>query len=218
MKLKAQAIIFDLDGTIVDSKEAYLEAARVAFQTLNLRMPEIWTVLEIPKRLEQKLPIDDIVNGNVATFLDAYLKTYYAITREKTKPIPNVQIALSKLAEKAKLAITTMRFAPKSQIVTDLEQFSLAQYFSCIITALDTNNPKPSPEALIKAVRALNVNLCECIVVGDSVVDVRAGKAAGAKTVSVLSGLFSHRDLILEEPDIMIDDVTRLPEQVDFAD
>jgi len=218
MKLKAQAIIFDLDGTIVDSKEAYLEAARVAFQNLNLRMPEVRTVLEIPKRLEQKLPIDDIVNGNVANFLDAYLKTYYAITREKTKPIPNVQITLSKLAVKAKLAIATMRFTPKSQIVTDLEQFSLAQYFRCIITALDTNNPKPSPEALIKAVRALNANLCECIVVGDSVVDVRAGKAAGAKTVSVLSGLFSHRDLVLEEPDIIIDDVTRLPEQVDFAD
>lgn len=218
MKLKAKAILFDLDGTIVDSREAYLEAARVAFQTLNLEMPELGTVLEIPKRLEQKLPVDDIIKGNAKRFLDVYLKTYYSNTEEKTKPFPKAQIALAKLFEKAKLAITTMRFVSKDQIASELEQFSLAQYFGCIITALDTHKPKPSPEALVKAVKTLEVDLCDCIIVGDSVVDVRAGKAAGALTVSVLSGLFSYEDLTREQPDLIIDDVTLLPGYVDRVD
>ena len=91
----------------------------------------------------------------------------------------------------------------------------MAKYFSHIITALDTHKPKPSPEALIKTVKALDVNMCDCIIVGDSVIDVRAGKTAGAKTVAVLSGLFSRGELALEHPDLILNDVTQLPNHVD---
>ena len=214
-KLKVKGILLDLDGTIVDSKEAYLEAAKTAFQILGQKPPEKRTALEIPKRLEQNLPITDIVNGSVTDFLNVYLKTYYSVTMEKTKPFPNVQATLEKLSQKMKLALITMRFVPKTQIITELEQFSLAKYFSHIITALDTHKPKPSPEALIKTVKALDVNMCDCIIVGDSVIDVRAGKTAGAKTVAVLSGLFSRGELALEHPDLILNDVTQLPNHVD---
>jgi len=214
-KLKVKGILLDLDGTIVDSKEAYLEAAKTAFQILGQKPPEKRTALEIPKRLEQNLPITDIVNGSVTDFLNVYLKTYYSVTMEKTKPFPNVQATLEKLSQKMKLALITMRFVPKTQIITELEQFSLAKYFSHIITALDTHKPKPSPEALIKTVKALDVNMCDCIIVGDSVIDVRAGKTAGAKTVAVLSGLFSRAELALEHPDLILNDVTQLPNHVD---
>ena len=214
-KLKVKGILLDLDGTIVDSKEAYLEAAKTAFQILGQKPPEKRTALEIPKRLEQNLPITDIVNGSVTDFLNVYLKTYYSVTMEKTNRFPNVQATLEKLSQKLKLALITMRFVPKTQIITELEQFSLAKYFSHIITALDTHKPKPSPEALIKTVKALDVNMCDCIIVGDSVIDVRAGKTAGAKTVAVLSGLFSRGELALEHPDLILNDVTQLPNHVD---
>jgi phosphoglycolate phosphatase-like HAD superfamily hydrolase len=79
------------------------------------------------------------------------------------------------------------------------------------VTALDTHKPKPSPEALIKAVKALDVQICDCIIVGDSISDIRAGKAAGSKTVAVLSGLFSRQELAEENPDLIIKDVTVLP-------
>ena len=214
-KLKVKGILLDLDGTIVDSKEAYLEAAKTAFQILGQKPPEKRTALEIPKRLEQNLPITDIVNRNVTDFLNVYLKTYYSVTMEKTKPFPNVQATLEQLSQKMKLALITMRFVPKTQIIMELELFSLAKYFSHIITALDTHKPKPSPEALIKTVKALDVNMCDCIIVGDSVIDVRAGKTAGAKTVAVLSGLFSRAELALEHPDLILNDVTQLPNHVD---
>ena len=214
-KLKVKGILLDLDGTIVDSKEAYLEAAKTAFQILGQKPPEKRTALEIPKRLEQNLPINGIVNGSVTDFLNVYLKTYYSVTMEKTKPFPNVQATLEQLSQKMKLALITMRFVPKTQIIMELELFSLAKYFSHIITALDTHKPKPSPEALIKTVKALNVNMCDCVIVGDSVIDVRAGKTAGAKTVAVLSGLFSRAELALEHPDLILNDVTQLPNHVD---
>jgi HAD superfamily hydrolase (TIGR01509 family) len=214
-KLTVKGILFDLDGTIVDSRDAYLEAARIAFETMEQKLPEPRISLEIPKRLEQNLPISDIVKGNVANFLEMYLKTYYKITKEKTKPIPNIHVTLDILSKKAKLALITMRFVPKAQVAQELEQFKLAKYFSYIVTALDTHKPKPSPEALIKSVKALDVNICDCAIVGDSVSDVKAGKAAGSMTVAVLSGLFSCEELAREKPDLILKDVTSLPNYLD---
>lgn len=217
MKLKAKGIMLDLDGTIVDSREAYKEAARIAFLTLGQKAPNPQTFLEIPRRLEQSKPVADIISGNVTNFLDVYLKTFYSITKKKTKPLPNVQVALRNLSQQAKLALITMRFVPKLQIIRELEQFSLESYFKYIVTALEIHKPKPSPEALIKIVRALDVDICDCVIVGDSVIDVRAGKAAGTKTVAVLSGLFSYDELSSEQPDLILDNVTKLPDYVDSA-
>ncbi len=210
-KLRVKGILFDLDGTIVDSKRAYLEAARTAFNVLDRKPLETQAALEIPKRLEQGFPITDLVGANAKAFLDVYLKTYYSITKSKTKPFPNVQPTLNQLSEKAKLALITMRFVPKANVEEELKGFGLAQFFTYVITALDTHRPKPSPEALIKAVRTLDVNMCDCVIVGDSVTDVRAGKSAGAMTAAVLSGLFSQKELAREKPDLLIEDVTKLP-------
>jgi phosphoglycolate phosphatase len=210
-KLKAKGIFFDLDGTIVDSREAYYEAARIAFQAMGQEPPGTKAALEIPRRLEQKQPINDIIKGDIRKFLRVYLKTYYSITEVKTNPVPNVSTALKILSTKAKLALITMRSVPKESIIKELERFNIAKYFTYVVTALDTHKPKPSPEALINCVKALDVQICDCIIVGDSINDVKAGKAAGAKTVAVLSGLFSREDLANEHPDLIIKDVTALP-------
>jgi AHBA synthesis associated protein len=108
-----------------------------------------------------------------------------------------------------------MRHVPKQAIITELECFGISQYFTHVVTALDTAKPKPSPEALIKCVQALDVNICDCIITGDSVNDIRAGKAAGAKTVAVLSGLFQYEELIKEHPDLILNDVTALPQFIE---
>ncbi len=210
-KFTVKGILFDLDGTIVDSTAAYLAAAKAAFLAIGLKPPERRTALEIPRRLEQNLSLDDIIRGEPKRFLDVYLKTYYAVTLDKTKPIPSVSRTLEKLARKAKLALITMRYVPKDAILRELEHFGLGRHFSFVVTALDSCRPKPSPEALIKCVKALDVDVCACMIVGDSVSDVRAGKAAGIATVAVLSGLFSREELVRERPDLILDDVTRLP-------
>jgi phosphoglycolate phosphatase len=214
-KLKAKGIFFDLDGTIVDSRDAYVEAARTAFQAMGLGPLEAKTALEIPRKLEQKQPINDIVKGNIHKFLNIYLKTYYAISKEKTKPIPNISTALENLSKKAKLALITMRSVPKKIITKELEHFGIAKYFTHIITALDTHKPKPSPEALTKTIKALDIQICDCIIVGDSVNDIKAGKAAGAKTVAVLTGLFTHKELAKEQPDLILKNATKLPQFIE---
>jgi HAD superfamily hydrolase (TIGR01509 family) len=189
-----------------------LEAARTAFSTLKCRTFDVTLVKEIPKRLEQKLPIDDLLQGiNADKFLDVYLKAYYRATATKTRLMPNVAETLERLSGKAKLALITMRHVPKKKIIEELESLGIAKYFAYVVTALDTHNPKPSPEAYAKCSEHLNVEGCECAVVGDSVADIRAGKAAGAKTVAVLSGLFSFEELENEKPDLILESVEELP-------
>jgi phosphoglycolate phosphatase-like HAD superfamily hydrolase len=72
---------------------------------------------------------------------------------------------------------------------------------------LETAKPKPSPEALINYVKSLDVDICACIISGDSASDVHAGKTAGARTVAFLSGLFHSEELIEEKPDLILDNV-----------
>lgn len=210
-KLNAKAILFDLDGTIVDSQDAYLAAAKTAFQTMGLEAPTPQTALQIPKRLEQRLPIDDLAHADTTRFLNVYLEAFYAITHAKTKPIPNIRASLEVLQQKTKLALITMRDVPKTAVERELQQFGLSKYFTCVLTSQDTYKPKPSPEAHIKALEVMDIQICDCLIVGDSVLDVTAGKTAGAKTIGVLSGLYTQQELANVDPDLILKDATQLP-------
>ncbi len=210
-RFKAKGIFLDLDGTIVDSRQAYFEAAQAAFCAVGQEPPEMKVAMEIPKRMEQGLSIDDLVNADMKKFKTVYLQSYYLFTEQKTRLIPNVSATLQALSLKAKLALITMRHVPNEAIVKELRYFGIAKYFSSVMTALDTTKPKPSPEALIKCVQTLQIDMSDCLIAGDSVNDIRAGKAAGAKTVGVLSGLYYSEELAKECPDMILPDLTKLP-------
>ena len=213
-KLEAKGIFLDLDGTIVDSREAYCEAARIALQAMGLKPLEPKATLEIPRRLERKQLLNDIIEGDTKRFLEIYLRTYYAITLYKTKPFPDVSTTLNILSRKAKLALITMRSVTRENIMNELKHFDIAKYFTHVVTALDTRRPKPSPEALINCVKAIDARICDCIIVGDSISDIKAGKAAGAKTVAVLSGLFLKQELAKEKPDLILKNINMLPNYI----
>ncbi len=213
--LEVRGIFLDLDGTLVDSTDAYLESARLAFQAIGKTSPETQTLLEIPRRIEQKLPINDIIGDDRKRFLSVYLKAYYSVTETKTKLLPNVSSTLKNLSEKAKLALITMRHVPNQVIQKELDSLGIASYFTHVMTALDTSKPKPSPEALFECAKTLDIEMCDCIIAGDSVNDIRAGKAAGATTFAVLSGLYKKAELALERPDYILSDITMLPEFIE---
>jgi len=210
-KFNIKGIFFDLDGTILDTKGAYLEAARAAFLATGQQIPHSTVALEIPRRLEQKQPISDIVKTDRHKFLKIFLKSFYEISRSKSIPIPGTHKTLELLSRKTKLSMITLRYAPSIAIVNELEQFGLSKYFSNVITALDTDEPKPSPKGLIKAVTAMNIQTSDCLVVGDSILDIKMGEAAGVKTVAVLSGLYSRTELSKEKPHLILNDISELP-------
>lgn len=217
-KLKIGALLIDLDGTLVDSTEAYVEAAKSGFAAIRLDYDDAETALEIARRLELNLPINDVFTeirvdeAIVDRFLAAYLKAYNAATLTKSKPLPKVFETLRMLSRKLPLALITLRYASKEQVTRELRHLGFVQYFRAIVTALDVKKPKPSPDALLKGAERLDVPIRECAIVGDSIVDIRAGKSARAKTVAVLSGLFTENELERERPDLIIKNINHLPE------
>ena len=210
-----RGIFLDFDGTLVDSSDAYIEAAKRAHESIGSNAFDARMALEIPKRLELKQPLKEIPSASRSEFLEAYLKTFYEITIEKSRPFSYTDDALRELSQKAKLALVTMRFTPKASVLAELRNFDLEKYFSYVATGLDTPSPKPSPQALLKAADHLNERLCDCMIVGDSVSDARAGKAADIITVSVLSGLFTREELTREKPDLILETVKDLPSRLD---
>jgi HAD superfamily hydrolase (TIGR01509 family) len=212
-KLHVKGIILDLDGTLVDSKQAYLEAARTAFSAVGQRTVNVKTVIEIPKRFEQGIALDDLLpEVDAKKFRRIYLKSFYQAVAVMAKPLPDIANTLKKLSEKAKLALTTKRKVPKKVVIKQLKELGLERYFQTVVTACDKFSPKPSPDALIECSRKLGVKTSECAVVGDSVVDIEAGRRAGAKTVAVVSGIFSRDELKKEKPDLILTSVTELPD------
>jgi HAD superfamily hydrolase (TIGR01509 family) len=216
MKLKVKGIIIDLDGTLVDSREAYQEALAKALKTFGIKRFDLNLVLEIPRRLEQNLPIENLLPKiNIENFLKVYLETYYKLAEDKVKLLPGISKTLEALSKRARVALLTMRHAPCEDIEKWLEKVGLAKHFHCVVTALNTRFPKPSPRALIDCARRLGVEVGECAIVGDSVTDIKSGKNAGVKTVAVLSGIFTKEELEKEKPDLIIENINELPNFLD---
>jgi HAD superfamily hydrolase (TIGR01509 family) len=214
-KLKIKGILFDLDGTLVDSKPAYIKAAQLTFKKLGIKPLSDKQAIEIPRKLEQKLPLEINVKNGLPVFLEIYLNSYYSISGSETKLLPNVLSTLKTLSKKAKLSLVTMRSVPKISLIKELKNLNIAKYFDLFVTALDTKKPKPSPEAVLKCVDSMSLQLDDCIIVGDSINDIRAGKAAGVKTVAVLSGIFYCKELTNEKPDLIINNINFLPDFIE---
>jgi len=212
LKLNVKALLIDLDGTLVDSRGAYTEAFKAGMKAIGKTRFNHKIVFEIPRRLEQGLPIDDLIGDRVLAekFLKMYLATYYEATLDKSIPFPNVPQTLKTLSTKFSLALITMRFVSKEKLIKELKRLGFLENFKAVISALDVTSTKPSPEALLKCTEHLNVSACNCAVVGDSIVDVQAGKHAGAKTVAVLSGLFRREELEKQQPDVIIENFSEI--------
>jgi phosphoglycolate phosphatase len=215
LKLKAKGIFLDLDGTVVDSTRAYIEAARIAFCTLGKRPPGNKVLLEIPRRIEQRLSIDDLTKVSSKQFMSIYLKAYYSVTEVQTKLLPNVKETLKKLSKRSQLALITMRHCPNQVIQKELDYLGIAEYFSKITTATDTPLPKPSPIALLQCAKIFGLKIEECLIAGDSINDIIAGKAAGTGTVALLSGLYQKEELAKEQPDLILPDINFLPDFIE---
>jgi len=224
-RLRVKALLVDLDGTLVDSTQAYKEAGRAGFAAIgfaNFNNERI--AFEIARRLERNLPIDDLfarfhVGEEVEErFLPAYLEAYYSVVHVKSKLLPKARETLQTLSQDFPLALITLRYVLREQVMEELRRLRLMKYFRTVVTALEVKKPKPFPDALLIATERLGVKIQDCAIVGDSIVDIQAGKSAGAKTIAVLSGLFSREELEKQKPDLIIRDINSLPDCLQQAE
>ncbi len=215
---EAKALLIDLDGTIVESSEVFEEAANAAFSAVGRRQTSKNVGEELARLLQCNLPLNDFYERNQidkllrAKFLEVFLQSFYKIAPQKTRLLPNVDTTLQTLSKNFSLALITRRNTPGKLVRKELYRLHVERYFKAVVTAYEVKKSTPSTDTIIKAAEKLRVSIQSCIVISDSGVDIQAGKAAGTYTVAVLSGLFNEKELRKENPGIILESISHLPE------
>jgi phosphoglycolate phosphatase len=191
-----QAIIFDLDGTLVDSAEDLRAALNILLGQLDLRpiaASEIKGMIGdgVLRLVERALVAANGDPRDKDVLLPPFLRIYQANPATRTRCYPEVTETLERLRRQGfRMAVVTNKpmFATK-QI---LQALSLAEFFPVVIGGDSLPKRKPDPAQLLEAVRQLGVQAGQTLMVGDNINDVEAAHAAGMHCIAVSYG-YHHR-------------------------
>lgn len=199
-------IIFDVDGTLSDSIDAYYEMFRQLCASFDL---------EVCRKdvLEPMITGDNIWDRAIPhhipdrdNFIKEAMKEMPRVYKEVislTNTFPDAKLLLERLnASGIKLGLLTSSW---KYALMPLEKEGLLSYFSVVITREHRLPAKPKPDGLLACLERIGAEPSESIVVGDSPVDIKAGKAAGVRTIAVLTGIADQAMLAAEEPDMIVD-------------
>jgi phosphoglycolate phosphatase len=190
MNYVARLLVFDLDGTLVDSKEDLANAVNVALESFDLPPlphPTIYSYVGDGASVLIRRALPPEKAGLLQNVLDRFLSYYRRHLLDTTRPYPGVVGALRKWAGIYRMAVLTNKGVAMSREI--LSGLSLDGYFFEVLGGDSFATKKPDPEGLIHILRTAGVEASEAIMVGDSRNDVLAGRAAGAVTCGVTYGL-----------------------------
>lgn len=198
-----KAVLFDLDGTILDTNELILTSFREAFK----KVLDIEPSDDEISRLFGKPLVQSLI-PYTEDKLEELVTTYRELNDVKHDSMcyafPEVKDMLQELKGMGiKLGIVTS----KRRIMADrgLKIAGIFDLFDVIMTPEATEKHKPSPEPAIEACRLLGVDLYEAIMVGDATFDIICGRDAGCKTIGVRYTVVPIEELISSNPDYLID-------------
>ena len=205
MEYAVRLLVFDLDGTLVDSKEDLANAVNVALASFDLPPlpnPVIYSYVgdgastlirrALPKQKAYLLP----------EVLDRFLAYYRRHLLDTTRAYPGVSVALRKWAGIYRMAVLTNKGVEMTREI--LSGLSLDGYFFEVRGGDSFGTKKPDPEGLLHILREAGIEPQEAIMVGDSRNDVQAGRAAGAVTCGVTYGLGAS-GFAEDPPDFTVD-------------
>jgi len=183
-----EAVLFDMDGVLVDSEEFICRAAIDMFLEKGYRVnPEDF----LPYTgMGENRYLGGVAEKNHIPFnLEAdKARTYeiYAdLVRGKLAPLDGVQKFIG-LCRKKKLKLAVASSADPAKVNINLEEIGLERsLFQAIVTGLDIEHKKPAPDIFLKAAQLIGVDPTRCLVVEDAISGVTAGKAAGAKVLAL---------------------------------
>jgi len=189
-----KTILFDLDGTLIDSTEAILESFGVAYDTFGRAIPEDETIKKlIGHPLDIMFMMLGISQSQANDYVNAYKEHYRLISRQKTTLLPLAKEAVKLAATIGTLGIVTTKTASYSEEL--LEHLGIMHYFSVLIGRESVTHPKPHPEPILKALSHLNADAAHTWMIGDTPLDLIAANEAGVRGIGVLCGYGTKYDL-----------------------
>ncbi|MFH0889698.1 MAG: HAD family phosphatase [Candidatus Aenigmatarchaeota archaeon] len=177
-----KAVIFDLDGVIVDSEPLHKITENKLLEELGLKEVEHPTGIRFEDILK-KASTKNGINIDIKTVMDRKFDIM-AESVESIKPIAN-SIRLINSLSGVKLAIASG--STKNWIDLCLRKFDLGKKFEVVVTSEDIKNAKPDPEPYLLASKKLGINPSDCIAIEDSSTGVKSAKSAGMKCIGYIS-------------------------------
>jgi pyrophosphatase PpaX len=208
MPVRVRAVLFDLDGTLVDTFEAFHimvndilrrfnkpersfnENARLVGKTSRAIAETITREAGLKTNLEELSTM--MVREWIYTYMPKYGRLY-----------PDALETLRELSRRSYL-LGVVSNTSSEELPNYLNTFKIGCFFKVTISAGDAEKPKPSPEPVLKAVGKLNVKPEEAVMVGDRPEDVESGRAAGTYTVAVLRGVRPRVELEAAKPHFIV--------------
>ena len=212
---KIKHICFDLDGTLVDSKETILESTKSALDKLNIRHRISEDVFNniIGKHFVDiflELNINDV---DFERFISIYKALYFDFI-DSSYLYEGAKETLDYL-KKNQIKISLLTTKGQGQADKIIDHFKLTNSFDYIMGRRDGLAHKPSPEPLMYICKELSVEPAETLMVGDTELDIQCGKNAGSKTCATLFGYRTEEQLKKENPDYIISGLEELKQFLD---
>jgi len=204
-KLSKMVILFDLDGTLIDSTDAILSTFHHACELHKFQKvtdEEIMSLIGYP--LDIMFKSVGVSDDKVWDFVSSYKEEYRKISTQKTLLLASAKEAVIKASEFATLGIVTTKTGRYSEVL--MEYFELMRYFDVLIGREHVENPKPHAEPILKAMEQLDTENKEIWMVGDTKLDLISAKNANVNSIGVLSGYGDENEL-KQFGDIVLDDV-----------
>jgi len=203
-----EVVLFDLDGTLIDTIELILSSMRHATaEVLGEALPDdvLLHNIGVPLRVQMR----EFAPGREDELLCMYREHNAVVHDQLVCEYPGTEAALQAIiAEGYRLGVVTSKSVPVAQ--RGLDRFGLGEFFETLVGYEDTDIHKPEAAPLLLAAERMGVDITHCCYVGDSPHDMNAGKAAGAVTVGALWGPFRER-VAETGPDFVIEHLSELP-------
>lgn len=194
---RIKALCFDVDGTLSDTDDLYAQKIvdllpRFLFRNPMQTARRLVMWVEAPGNallgFADRIGIDDEM-----TALIDWMNRHRTHSKKKFLLVPGVDKMLAQIQGRYPMAVVSAR--DEKSTLRFLNQFDLCKYFDVIITSLSAPHTKPYPDPILLAAQRMGVKPAECLMIGDTTVDIHAGKAAGAQALGVLCGFGEEPEL-----------------------
>ena len=216
-KSRIRALCFDVDGTLSDTDDQFVEKLTKLLRRVGFLFPS-----RDPKPFARKLVMKTESPGNfvfgipdrlglddeMASLGDAVYRFGLGKGPKLFKLVPGVKEMLIQLSDHYPMAVVSARGGRSTGWF--LDQFELRPLFKCIATAQTCEHTKPYPDPIEWAAEQMDVSPAECLMIGDTTVDILAAKAAGAQSIAVLCGFGECEELTEAGADLILKETSLL--------
>lgn len=197
---RIRALCFDVDGTLNDTDDQFTETVKSLLKPLDVlpfvdrgriaRRFIMWA--EAPSNALLGYADQIGIDAQVSALMD-WLSRHHRRKQKMFQLITGVVDMLDELSGRFPMAVVSARDERTTRLF--LDAFDLSRHFTCVAAALTCEHTKPFPDPVLWAAGKMGVPPDACLMIGDTTVDIRAGRSAGAQTVGVLCGFGEEDEL-----------------------